>query len=199
MQIRGKGNLALSGLVLMLAIAIPSSAQPARSTDDETVLHFARDRGISTEEARRRLDLQSLAGDFQADVVRIAPEMFGGLYIENEPGMRVVLLMTDGGRELVAPLLAGRFARLTPIIDIQHADRSMQELEGLVEASASMLAALGQHASFDIDVKANAAIIISDDPEKLIELLTAAGYALPDGVQVRKGKPVENLVRVAGL
>lgn len=75
----------------------------------------------------------------------------------------------------------------------------MQELEGLVEASASMLAALGQHASFDIDVKANAAIIISDDPEKLIELLTAAGYALPDGVQVRKGKPVENLVRVAGL
>lgn len=195
---KSKGAFAFSSLTMTLAITLPSAAQSVRDADDSTTIHFAKEIGVSVQEAKRRLYLQSLAGEFQEEVANIAPEVFGGLYIENEPELKVVLLTTNGGRQLVAPLLTDRFAPLSSIVDARHVDRSMRELEELVEESATMLHALGQHASFDIDIKTNTAVIISENPEELIKLLSAAGRELPDGVQVRKGRGAKKLARIFG-
>jgi hypothetical protein len=61
---------------------------------DEDATWIAKDPHIDVEEARRRLDLQTLAGDLEAHLAQEYPASFAGLWIENDPRFRVVVAST---------------------------------------------------------------------------------------------------------
>lgn len=101
--------------------------------------------------------------------------------------------MKTAGPELITPLLTGRFQELAPFIEVRRVERSVQELQNLIEESVQNVSSLYPSASFDIDIKANVAIVILGEGNNDSSRASAIKLQFPDGVMVRQGKTAEEL------
>ncbi|MEX0629644.1 MAG: hypothetical protein WEE67_04295 [Chloroflexota bacterium] len=144
----------LLALVLLLLTGAPvvgnSGADGADGLKTD-VTEYARVFGVSVEEAERRLTLQALAGRLDAELVAAESRSYSGLWIEHEPGWRIVVSFTD---EPDATLL--RYVANGPLAGIavaSHAERSLAALE----AAAIAIRSKADIVPFDlrIDVQQN--------------------------------------------
>lgn len=180
-------------LLLLPTVGVAGASPP----DDPRVVAYAKEVGRSKTEAKRMLGLQDVAGDLQAEISRLMPEILGGFYIEHVPRFQVIVQLTDGDRALIEPLLSGRLNSLRPFLRVEHVQRSLHQLEATRREIASWLNEADIRADLDIDIRENLVTVNAIDPMNLYAALAAAGRSLPTG---SKAQAVRELTKpLAGI
>jgi hypothetical protein len=128
------------------------TAEEALRRDAET---YAEEFGISLEEAMRRLELQSGAGDFGNQLELAAGERYAGHWIEHEPDYRLILALS-GDEAAPADLLA--LAASGPIsVTVTVGSHSFASLRAAQDALSPVPPAV---AGTYVDVRRNAVVVM---------------------------------------
>jgi hypothetical protein len=164
-----RGLLSLAVLIVgsattpILASSESSGREPAAAlaAADYDAANYADYFGVSIEEARERLGLQALAGQFQDQLSKLSPKTFAGLWITNAPEFGVTAAFTDSGPTDL-PALAG--TRLAKYLRTQRVASSLDDLLQLMTRYPPSPASM-----FDmgIDVANNRVVIYADDVNSL--------------------------------
>jgi hypothetical protein len=162
--------------LLLLATACATTAPPPHHPDAPAI---ARDMGVSVEEAERRLAAQEGAGALQARL--LSDPNFAGLYIEQQPRHRVVVLFTGDDPE-------AQLARYTddPLYQALPARYSHAELTQAQEDLNRAFAR--QHIYFmssSTDVRANRVEFEVVDENETRAQAAQRGIAIPEMVVLR--------------
>lgn len=143
---------------------------------------FARLLGISQEEALMRLQLQEEIGELNARLEQEEAQTFAGLWIQHEPVYRVVAAFTHDGEQTLRPYLAGK--AWAGLVEVRHLRYSLQELlkaQAQVHEAATRLEI---PISSGLDLMENRVVVQVADTGMFLEELGAAGFSLPEGVEV---------------
>jgi hypothetical protein len=178
----------LAPLILATACA---SAEPAPPHHPDAPA-IARDMGVSVEEAERRLAAQEGAGQLQERLLQ--DPNFAGLYIEQQPRRRVVVLFTGADP-------AAQLARYTsdPLYEALPARYSHAQL---LEAQEHLNQAFARERiyfmSSSTDVRANRVVFEVVDENETRAQAAAKSIAIPDSVVfVGRGGIIAEPQRVA--
>jgi streptogrisin C len=131
-----KRNWMVAGLALsasMVLLPRPPAASVVSASLDQTsiaespdVAWYVQRFGVSAEEARRRFELQDVAGVLDEALATNEAASFAGAWIEHEPQFRVVALFTFGGDETLRQYTDG-----TPLEGIAEAGSAKYTLAEL--------------------------------------------------------------------
>jgi hypothetical protein len=144
---------------------------------------YARQFGVTVEEATQRMQFQDGIGDLNAALQANEAGTFGGLWIEHEPDYRVVALFTRNGKRTIRPYLAGKpYAHL---IEVRKARHTLAELESIQSQAMRELAKLDFRTNVLLDVQGNRVEVPVSDREWFESELQRIGAQLPDGVELR--------------
>ena len=94
----------------------------------------AQNNNISTEEALRRVQLQDIARELDAELSVSEPETFAGLWVEHNPKFKIVVQFTRNGGETIKPYLK-LHTELANIVEVRTA--KMLSLADLQKAQAN--------------------------------------------------------------
>ncbi len=143
---------------------------------------YAKDQGVSLEEAVRRLELQDPAGDLGADLEANEWDTFAGLWIQHEPEHRVVVAFTRDGEETVRPYVEG--GSLEDVVEVREASATLTQLQEAQERAHDLVRSLGIRADSGIDVERNRAELYVTNRAQLESALQQANARLPEHVAV---------------
>ncbi|PKN95212.1 MAG: hypothetical protein CVU44_00605 [Chloroflexi bacterium HGW-Chloroflexi-6] len=154
----------------------------ALSLDDAEM--YAKNMGISVQEARFRFHIQSIAGELQARLSVDEVETFAGLWIEHSPEFRVVVQFTENPDQKIKPYLT---EELNDVLDVQTAKISLVDLENTQREIWFSLADLGILTESEIDIPEN----------KIKFFMSSENKALFDDFQ--KKEPLPDYVAVISI
>jgi streptogrisin C len=131
-------SLLLALIGLLLAGLLAGQASPAGAAGaglppyladatDPAVTTLARDRGISVQEAQRRIGWQEPAMQLGEELRRALGDRFGGLWFDEAGGGRVKVGLVGGDPREAAALIARR--KLTAVTDLVAVQHSYADLE----------------------------------------------------------------------
>jgi hypothetical protein len=133
---------------------------------------YAKDQGVSLDEAVKRLELQNAIGQFEVELSSKEPNTFGGLYIQHRPYFKVIVNTTG-----TSDTIKGH-AQTTPIadlIEVRKVSRSLKQLEARQQLVTGTLASLGIPSETSIDVYKNLVDLQVLDSTQLKSVLKAIG------------------------
>ncbi len=143
---------------------------------------YAKQFGVTVEEATERLQFQDGIGELNAALQANEADTFGGLWIEHEPDYRVVVLFTRNGKRTIRPYLASEpYARL---VEVRQARYTLAELETIYAQATHELAKLDFGVNVLLDAPGNCVKVTVGDREWFESELRRAGVRLPDGVEL---------------
>ena len=145
-------------------------------------MEYASHVGVDFEEAERRLELQSLAGDLDAELSEHAGQTFAGLWIEHTPQFRIVVQFTQNAQDLIASYVNSD--KLAEVIVVRTADVSLAELK---EAQLEAMAAIKNEniaVESGIDVKAGKVQIYVVERDRLNAAIERGAIRLPDKTDI---------------
>ncbi|HEX6159404.1 MAG TPA: hypothetical protein VF111_04505, partial [Thermoanaerobaculia bacterium] len=155
---------------------------PLVASPREDARTYAKDFGVSVEEADRRLGLQGAIGELDAALTAEESATFAGLWIEHKPQYRVVVRFTDdAAKARLAKRIAG--GPLEGLVVTRSARIPLAELEKQQKALRAAGNKVGAEFSSDIEVQSNRINVYSTQPEKLRASL---GKALPESVNIER-------------
>jgi hypothetical protein len=172
-----------------------ASAQTIVQTSDQAAAQdladFASYFHVSIDEARKRAELQVLAGSLDAELAAKHPSEYGGLWIDNAPAYQVTIAFTQkpqGVDQLINPLLA-------PWVTFRTVAASQESLIQELNAIASQRIDASVYA--EVDVRRNSVDVRGLDVNALQTELVARLGELPDYVTFSQTQalsvPVANL------
>jgi hypothetical protein len=151
---------------------------------------YAKDFGVSDEEADRRLDLQDDTGSLGAKLEKNEPETFAGLESRHKPDYHVVVYFSRDGEQTIQPYVEG--TPLERIVEVKMVEASLKELEAAQEEAGRIYDELCLRAESGINITKNRVEVYVTDRERFMAALRRAGVELPEHVAVVE---VENLLR----
>jgi hypothetical protein len=161
------------------ALLTPTPSEALRRDAQE----YAKQFGVTEQEALQRVEYQDEIGNLNAALTANEADTFGGLWIENEPDYRIVVLFTRRGERTIRPYLAGKpYAHL---VEVRQARYTLAELEMIYAQATRDLAKLDFSANVLLDVSANRVEVTVGDREWFESELRRAGVQLPDGVELK--------------
>lgn len=175
----------LFAVVLCGFFAVPAIAQMANPPSQallEDAASYAKDTGVSVDEAVRRLRLQVEVGGLDA-MLSIQEPSFAGLWIEHQPKYRVVVRFQDPSAEgRLRARVAG--TALEGLIENRPAAASLAQLEKRRDAAKQRIQRLGFAVDTDINIQENRVEIHSDRAQSLRAAIAAERANLPERVEV---------------
>ena len=138
--------------------------------------------GVSLEEAQRRLELQSLAGDLNAELNDREGRTFAGLWIEHTPRYRIIVQFTQNAQETIA--LYVHSDELAEVIEVRTADASLAELREAQSEALEAIRAENILVESGIDIKANKVKIYVTERNRLDDAIESGKVRLPDNVDI---------------
>lgn len=173
--------VALCGFFAMTAVA--QTPGPSHQALLEDATSYARDTGISLDEAVRRLRLQSEVGLLD-EILSAQEASYAGLWIEHEPQYRLVVRFQDPSAEgrLRARIAGTPLAGM--VVETRPAAASLAKLEERRAAALKRVRHLGFAVDTDINIKENRIEIYSNRPQELRKALAASRAVLPERVEV---------------
>ncbi|MDO9333668.1 MAG: hypothetical protein Q7T57_04000 [Dehalococcoidales bacterium] len=91
---------------------------------------YAKQHGVTVNEAIHRFELQDLVGDLDAEISSKEVETFAGLWIEHTPEFRVVVLFTHNAEETIEPYIQ-KYRGLAEIIEVRTVEMSLLKLQNV--------------------------------------------------------------------
>jgi hypothetical protein len=125
-------------------------------------------------------DLQTAPGHLNVALQAAESETFAGLWIENEPAFKVIVLFTRDGERTLRPYIAG-----TPLegrVEVRQAKITLAELTAKGDEINQMLRDLALPFSTGVDVSKNQVIVYISDRVLWDDALRQKGLTLPDYV-----------------
>ena len=145
-------------------------------------MEYASHVGVDFEEAERRLELQSLAGDLDAELSEHAGQTFAGLWIEHTPQFRIVVQFTQNAQDMIASYVHND--ELAEVIEVRMADVSVAQLR---EAQSEAMAAIkGENIIVEsgIDIKTGKVRIYVVEWGRLNDAIERGAITLPDMIDI---------------
>ena len=146
--------------------------------------YYARDFGVSVEEAVCRLSLQGKVGPLGSLLRSREPDTYAGLWIHHEPDFGVMVLFTENPEATLAPYVVDH--PLQGIIKARKAEASLRYLEQAQNQAHALASATGIPVESSINVPENRVELYVIDVKGLTRALREAGSRLPDHVKIVK-------------
>ncbi len=125
-------------------------------------------------------DLQTAPGHLNVALQNEEPETYSGLWIEQEPEFRVIVLFTKDGEKTVQPYIAGSV--LEGRVEVRQANVTLAELTATEHELYQLIRAQALPFSTSVDVKKNRVIVYITDLALWHGALQEQGLTLPDYV-----------------
>ena len=109
---------------------IPITGDPIYGLSDVLIADaqtYASIYDVSLEEALRRLRLQDLVENINASLMINECNTFAGLWIQNEPDYRIIVLFTRHGKETIKPYIQN--SPLNDLIEVRTANTTLEQLK----------------------------------------------------------------------
>jgi hypothetical protein len=149
---------------------------------------YAKNAGISVDEANRQFQISDTAGILQADLIANEADTFAGLWIEHSPEFKVVVLFTGNPRKTIKPYLEKEYMtkELAAVLDLRTAKVSLAELETTQEKLLSSLRDLRVRFELELNtMENNIKLGIGEDDKPSFDLAVQNGsLQVPDYVIV---------------
>ncbi len=166
-----------------VATIAPTRPSAALYPIDETgASEYAKDMGVSLQEAIRRLSLSHHAGDLRGKLEANESETLGGSWIQHEPEFRIVVLFTRDGEETIRPYIEG--GPLEGLVDVFPADVTLAQLRTTQEEMIRLMRRAGLPANVGIDEWGNRVLLTVLDRKRLESELRQARVQLPQHVEI---------------
>ncbi len=133
-------------------------------------------------EAIRRLKLQGAVAELDATLQSQEKATFAGLWIEHTPRFRVVVQLTQGGKEIVLPYI--QKGPIADLVEVQAALVSLAQLRAIQADVIQDIQSTGVPAESDIDLQANGIKVYVTSRKQFEVALAKESRQLPDNVQV---------------
>ena len=146
--------------------------------------YYARDFGVSVEEAVCRMALQDEVGPLEPALRSGEPDTYAGLWIHHEPDFGVTVLFTENPEATLAPYVVDHPLRV--IIKARKAKVSLRYLEQAQNRAHALASATGIPVESSINVPENRVELYVIDVKGLTRALREAGSRLPDHVKIVK-------------
>jgi hypothetical protein len=143
---------------------------------------YARQFGVSEDEALQRLGYQDDIGELQNALQTNEADTFGGLWIEHEPTYRIVVLFTRAGDRTIRPYLAGR--AFADLVEVRQARYTWAELQTAQTQTLRELEKLDFGVACFLNVQENRVEIPVGDRAWVESELRRVGAQLPEGVEL---------------
>jgi hypothetical protein len=178
-------------LLLIVAACGPATSSPPVSSAGGPLVEdalardaesYASEYNVDLEEALRRLQLQDLIGELNAELAEQERDTFAGLWIEHTPEFRVWVRFTRDGEDTIRPYIAD--GPLAGIVEVRGASASLAQLEAAQAALSSVLSDLEVDVSHGLNVAENRVELFVADRARFERLLLEAGIQLPDHVEL---------------
>jgi hypothetical protein len=155
-------------ILILLIVLLPSGSniqsasalnQNGLAEDDSSLGDaetYAKNIGVSLDEALRRFHLQEVAGELDAKLSMNEPKTFAGLWVEHSPKFRIIVQFTQDADQKIKPYVT---EELVGILNVQTAKVSLTELQ---DAQKELISSLG-----DLKIPMETEINIFDNKIKL--------------------------------
>lgn len=162
---RRNGSLALITALFAISFVSPSAADEKTNNFEPATKFYAREYGVSLEEADRREKKTNKARPLQARLKREMPDTFGGMYLEHTPKHRMIVLFTGDA--------AAQLARFTkdPFFVAKRALHALELLVAVQREASEILHENSIGYMVSLDVEAGEILIAADDVPKASRLL----------------------------
>lgn len=124
---------------------------------------YAKNMGVSVEEALYRFHIQDIAGELDAELSAKEPDNFAGLWLEHTPEFKVVILSTKYPERDFRSYLT---EELAPIVEVRHAKISLANLQNSQETALASLWAADIPVESEINVYENNVYIFVSQKDK---------------------------------
>lgn len=143
---------------------------------------YTADFSVSVEEATRRLRLQPLISELQADLAMNDSDVFAELRAENGPSFRVIVQVTAGGEQRVRSYIKG--SALEDLVQIETVKWTLTELRSHQAQATAIAGRLG--IDMDSSIRDQHVIMYVTDAAAVDIALRGAGAQLPETVLVKQ-------------
>jgi len=155
--------------------------------DEEASLFFAeiyaKDNGVTVDEALRRFKLQDIAGKLSEELSTKEAATLAGYWIEHTPKFKLVVLFTRNAEDTIKPYLQ-KYKELASIVEVGTAEMSLVELENVQEEVSSSAENLGIPVASEINVYENRVKVYVVDRAQFDSAVVEGKLALPECVDV---------------
>lgn len=151
-------------------------------TDDAEI--YAKNMGVSVEEALRRFHLQDVAGDLEAKISVGEAETFAGLWVEHTPEFRIVVLFTaKNADEIIEPYLT---TEIMEVVDVSTTKISLKDLQDAQNELLSSLTNLKILAETEINIYENRIklYVVENERARVDDAVQAGFLKLPVFIDV---------------
>ena len=144
---------------------------------------YAKDYGVSLEEAARRLRLQNALPRLEPELREKEADTFAGLWVQHRPEFQIVVSFTRNGEKTIQLYIEGE--PHADLVEVRNGASATLEELGAAQAEAHRVAdALDIPTESDINVIKNRAELYVPDRTKFDAALREADMELPDHVVV---------------
>lgn len=164
---------ALLGLAVALSIPCWSIAAEKPKPNPAGLMKVAEMYGISVAEAQRRNDLNPYIQDMQHRIKEGSRETFAGLYIEQEPEFRVVVMLVGDARAQLSNYT------LDPLFVPVSAPRTLEQLESVHDELTDQLWKAGIDFMSGINLKKSEIDLYVKDPAAVAKRIAALRKVAP--------------------
>lgn len=144
---------------------------------------YAKQHGVTVDEAIKRFKLQDIAGKLSEDLITKEADTLAGYWIEHTPKFKLVVLFTCDAEETIKPYLQ-KYKELADIIEVGTAKMSLVELQNIQEEVSSSAESMGIPTASEIDVYKNRVIVYVVDRAQFDSAVLEGKLVLPDCVDV---------------
>ena len=128
-----------------------------------------------------RFKLMDDVGSLGAELEKQEAETYAGLWVEHEPGFRVVIAFTENGEETIKKYVE-EDSPLADEIELRTFDATYEELKAAQREAGQLLNELGLFVSSGINIKENQVEVYVTDSKLFYKTLQEADAQLPDHV-----------------
>lgn len=175
----------ISGVPVVLGAGPDNSVSSNNQSEEDALLFdasiYAKQNGITVDEAIRRFQLQDYAGVLDAELSSKESNTFAGLWIEHTPKFQIVVQFTRDAAETIKPYLREGIAN---VIEVRTAKASLIDLQSTQSSVLSALRSSGILADTEIDVQENRIKVYTADRIRFDNALRDGRLTLPDNVDI---------------
>lgn len=159
-------------------------------TDPSEIKIYAEHDGITVEEELHRLEIQNAFAGLDTRLSIEEPETFAGLYIQNEPEFRIVVMFTHDGEKTIKPYIP---EGMEEYVEVRTVSVSYVELQNTQREISSFVRSIGIPTSSDIDIYTNRVKIYVVDLKSVDEAIGDGILSMPEYVDFVKVESLEGI------